>query len=333
MDTEAQRLLIEWYGRCGRDLPWRRTRDPYAIWVSEVMLQQTQVETALPYYARWMERFPTLRSLADADEQDALAIWQGLGYYRRCRMLHQAARMLAGEALPTSSQAWRKVPGVGRYTAGAVASITLSERAAAVDGNVERVFARFTGCELTGHALNRAAWQWAESLVPRQEPGRWNQALMELGARVCTPARPRCSACPLRDACAAHVGGLVDQLPRPKPRPAVVEVETEIWVTSCGERFGVRRIEDGSWWRGLWGFPTGTGDMLRAAWPMASVRAAGTHRHTVTRHRILLRVFSAWLVDPASGLHWVTREDLDRLPMPAPHRKALAMADRSVDFE
>ncbi len=199
-------LLLEWYERNRRDLPWRRTRDPYAIWVSEVMLQQTQVAVVEGRYKAFMNRFPTVGSLAQAAEQDVLALWSGLGYYRRARMLHQGARYLMqgqrGGKLPVTALELRELPGVGGYTAAAVASIAFGERIAVVDGNVERVVCRLAGWEADRTAPRRRAIErLTTELLDPERPGDFNQAMMELGATLCHPRSPRCPDCPLAEVC------------------------------------------------------------------------------------------------------------------------------------
>jgi len=202
--TAVSTDLLRWYRAHRRDLPWRRTRDPYAIWVSEVMLQQTRVETVVPYYERFLRAFPTPAALAEADASQVLAMWSGLGYYRRARLLHQGARAVAGRPMPTSARELLTVPGIGRYTAGAIASIAHGEVAPLVDGNVARVIARlFALREDVSHGAGRErVWSLAAELLAEPDasadPGAFNQSLMELGARICVPREPRCSACPLQ---------------------------------------------------------------------------------------------------------------------------------------
>src|ERR1035438_6680659 len=199
-----RRDLLHWYRRHHRQLPWRATRDPYRIWVSEIMLQQTRVETVLPYYARWLRAFPTVHALAQAKDDRVLKLWEGLGYYSRARNLHRAARIVVREydgKLPRTANGLRQLPGIGRYTAGAIASIAFGERVPLVDGNVARVFARIFAITTNVKAPRTMdkLWQLAEQLIPDRDPGDFNQALMELGALVCTPKNPRCDAWPPRD--------------------------------------------------------------------------------------------------------------------------------------
>lgn len=198
----AQRALLHWYCRERRELPWRETRDPYRIWVSEIMLQQTRVAAVIEYYRRFLARFPDVHSLAKAKESEVLAAWSGLGYYRRARAMHAAAQKIVGELggeFPQTAASLAELPGVGRYTAAAVASIAFTEPIAVVDGNVERVLSRFLGRDLRDR---KETWEHAQALLSRSNPGDWNQAVMELGATVCLPTDPRCLLCPVRKWCA-----------------------------------------------------------------------------------------------------------------------------------
>ena len=221
------RRLRAWYRRRKRDLPWRRTRDPWPVWVSEVMLQQTQVATATPFYQRFLERFPTLESLARAPIADVLTQWAGLGYYRRARYLHEAARTVVRDyagRIPADPEAFRRLPGVGRYTTAAVLSICFGTPLAVLDGNVARVLSRRFALAASVRDPRGAQMLWAlaQALVPPRAPGDWNQAMMELGATVCTPRAPRCDACPLAAECEARARGRVDVLP-PVPKRRAVE--------------------------------------------------------------------------------------------------------------
>jgi A/G-specific adenine glycosylase len=254
--------LLRWYDRHRRDLPWRRTRDPYRVWVSEIMLQQTRVETVIPYYERFLERFPDVESLARARLEEVLSLWSGLGYYQRARRLHAAAHEIVREhegAFPRDLESARGLPGVGRSTAGAILSIGYGEPAPVLDGNVRRVLARRFAARAAAGApsLERRLWELAQSLVAGERPGDVNQALMELGATVCLPgAAARCSRCPLRSDCAAFARGLVDRLPaKERARPP----RSETWavaVAQRGGRFLVRRREDGALLGGLFELPT-----------------------------------------------------------------------------
>ncbi|MCX7800973.1 MAG: A/G-specific adenine glycosylase [Fimbriimonadales bacterium] len=332
--------LLAWYRRNARDLPWRRTRDPYAIWVSEVMLQQTRVEAVVPRYLRWMERFPNVLSLARASEDEALALWQGLGYYRRCRRLLQGARWILENGLPECAAEWRAVPGVGEYTAAAIASIALGEAVPVVDGNVERVFARLTGCRESGAELKRQAWKWAARNLFARDPGAWNQALMELGATVCTPRKPSCDGCPLAARCVAKQSWTVEELPVGRSRTPVRHLRHVVWVPVAAGKVALRRIPPGQWWEGLWEFPRvdATEDpeaaerelaaLLPGAWP----ERLGGFRHVVTHHKITVEAWLVRLDEPRAldGLQWFGWEEVARLALPTPQRKVLRLAREGI---
>ena len=239
--------LLAHFDRTRRDLPWRRTTDPYAIWVSEVMLQQTRVDAVIPYYERWMARFPSTDALARADLDDVLVHWQGLGYYSRARNLHRAAREVRERLngrVPGEADELRRLPGVGEYTAGAVASIAFGRRVPAVDGNVRRVLSRLHDIEEPRPAQLR---RLAGDMVPADRPGDFNQALMELGATICTPRAPRCGTCPVSRWCRARRLGVQEERPRPKSKKRVPEeaVETAVVVREDGALLLVRRPEEG----------------------------------------------------------------------------------------
>jgi A/G-specific adenine glycosylase len=253
--VELRRALLDHYDRHQRRLPWRGERDPYRILVSEVMLQQTRVETVLDYYEAWLERFPDLESLAAAETDDVLEVWEGLGYYRRARNLHGAARLVRerhGGSLPDDFAALRELPGVGAYTAGAVASIAFGERTPAVDGNVRRVLARIFDVPDPKPAWLRDT---AADLVDPDRPGDWNQALMELGATICTPRGPRCGRCPVAEWCSARAAGTQEERPvavsRKPPRRAVFVVA----VLHDGGRVLLGRRPEGGLLGGMWAFP------------------------------------------------------------------------------
>jgi len=256
-----RRRLLAWFDRSARDLPWRRTRDPYAIWVSEIMLQQTRVDTVVPYYQRFIERFPTPAALAEADEDSVLASWSGLGYYRRARHLHRGVREVVaryGGRVPRDREARLGLPGVGRYTAGAIGSIAFDIPEPVVDGNVARVLSRLRGIDgPAGTArTDRALWEAAAELVRGERPGDLNQALMELGATVCTPAAPGCGGCPVARRCVALREGRVEELPRPRERKA----PREVWLAAVEATVGRPPRTwlakgDGTLFGGLWGLP------------------------------------------------------------------------------
>ncbi|HET6342523.1 MAG TPA: A/G-specific adenine glycosylase, partial [Gemmatimonadota bacterium] len=270
----VRRRLLDHYDRHGRDLPWRGETDPYRIWVSEVILQQTRVETAIPFYRRWMERFPTLEALAGADSEAVMAAWSGLGYYRRARHLHRAALMVRDRldgVLPSKADDLRKLPGIGAYTAGAVASIAFGRREPAVDGNARRVLSRLFDLERpSGAALARLAG----ALVPADRPGDFNQALMDLGATVCLPRVPRCTACPLETLCLARRRDTVPERPAPRQRREIPEFAVGVAVISSprGQVLLARRPDEGLL-GGTWEFPGALAGRregpARAAWRAA----------------------------------------------------------------
>lgn len=256
---EIRHRLLGWYDANRRDLPWRSQGgarpDPYSVWVSEVMLQQTRVETVRPYFERWMAAFPTVHVLAEAPEDSVLKAWEGLGYYSRARNLHRAVREVAaryGGEVPADPDAFRSLPGVGRYTAGAVASIAFAREAPIVDGNVRRVFARLTD---TAAPSDADLWQLAERIVVGERPGDLNQALMELGAIVCVPRSPHCGECPVREHCRAFAAGTVDDRPaRRSAKPVPVEHHGVAVLVRDGHALLIKR-PDGGRLAGMWEFP------------------------------------------------------------------------------
>ena len=255
-----RRNLVTWYARSGRDLPWRRTADPYRIWISEIMLQQTTVSAVVPYYERFLSRFPDIYALAAARESDVLRYWEGLGYYSRARNIHRTARHLVefrGGRFPADHAALCALPGIGRYTAGAIASFAFDERAPIVEANTLRLYCRLLGYD--GDPRSGAGqgllWSFAERILPRRSPGRFNQALMELGATTCTPSRPACDRCPLRSCCRSFADGTQSIIPRPKERPRIVEVTEAAVAVHREGRYLLRRRGAGERWAGLWDFP------------------------------------------------------------------------------
>jgi A/G-specific adenine glycosylase len=278
------RLLVEWFGRGHRDLPWRRTRDPYRIWVSEIMLQQTRSATVIPYYERFLERFPTVESLAAAGEHEVLALWSGLGYYSRARNLRKAAQaVVARGGFPAGYEELLGLPGIGEYTAAAVASIAFGLPHAAVDGNVLRVVARLENdaSDIVAPATRRRFRLAVQGWLDARRAGEFNQALMELGATVCLPRNPLCPACPLAGWCRAREAGTAGQLPV-KLRAAEPESHRiEVLIVRRGDRVLLRQRDAGAArLGGFWELPS-PGDLPEAA----PGEAVGEVRHTITRHR------------------------------------------------
>ncbi len=256
-------LVVDHFRKIQRDLPWRRTTDAYAIWVSEIMLQQTRVQTVIPYYERWLASFPTVNALADAELDDVLAHWAGLGYYSRARNLHKGAADVVARydgRVPDTVKELRTIAGIGRYTAGAIASIAHGTRAPLVDGNVARVFARVFEIEddIKSTAAAKRLWQLADELVPAEAPGDFNQGLMELGATICTPTKPSCLLCPLRSDCKAYASGRQHDLPVMPKRKRKHELPQldmcAAWVERKRKVLLWRRRADGLY-GGLWELP------------------------------------------------------------------------------
>lgn len=334
-----RRALLAWYRRHRRLLPWRATRDPYAIWISEAMLQQTRVEAAEPYWRRFLAALPDLEALAAASEERVLELWSGLGYYRRARALHAAARVIVhehGGSFPRERAAARALPGVGPYTAGAVLSIAYDRPEPVVDGNVARVLSRWYALEgdATTSAAMRRLWALAEELVPqRGGAGDWNQALMELGATLCRPREPRCARCPVSSRCRAFLGGLTGSIPAPRARPQPVDVALELaWVLRRGRVLVVQRPPGGRM-AGLWELPTrelaadGPPRLHPREWPLGlelePSGELGRLRHSITRHRIQARVVSGGIQGAPKGLRWVPQGQLGELALTGLSRKAL----------
>ena len=314
------RALAAWFGKNARDLPWRRIRDPYAILVSEIMLQQTQVATVIPFYERWLARFPDFASLATAEESDVLSLWQGLGYYSRARNLHRAAKTVVEKhdgKMPRNPAHIRALPGIGRYTAGAVASFAFDLPEPLVDANVARVLARLLDLRepIDSTAGQSALWAAAISLVPRNGARVFNGAIMELGALVCTPRTPRCGECPIRKSCAASANGTEESLPRKKPRRKQAELaEHCAWTVHRGRI--LLEHQTGKRWRGLWKLPA-----LPAAPHTAPLL---TIEYPFTHHRVTLSVFPQPAPSPLrENLAWHPLATLSSLPLTAPHRRAI----------
>lgn len=332
LDTAA---LLRWYSQHKRPLPWRNSSDPYPIWVSEVMLQQTRVTTVIPYFERWMARFPTVEDLASSPEQSALALWQGLGYYRRCKLLRAGALWVVERGVPQSYAGWLGVPGVGPYTAAAIASICLGEPIAVADGNVKRVYARQTCDSSTGAALDKSALRWAAGWMEDHEPGEFNQALMELGATVCTPRSPTCFQCPLKPSCSSAAQGKPENFPRRPPKRQPERVVFEVWAPVFEGKFGIHRVPPGPWWQGLWEFPRAevgprsggsAGDSLRQVVGPGWVEDMGDVSHHVSRFRIECRASLVRCDAPSPLLEWYDTERLSSVPLPALSTKVLKLA-------
>ncbi len=259
---DIRRRLLRWYKQHARDLPWRLTCDPYAIWVSEVMLQQTQVDTVIPYYERFLKRLPTVAKLANARLDTVLKLWEGLGYYRRARNLHKAAKVIMtefGGVFPSTHAGLMKLPGIGRYTAGAIASIAFNQAEPLVDGNVARVFCRlfYLDRDPKSQDMQRQLWSIATDLVQGKEPGHLNQALMELGALVCRSQQPDCSHCPLQSKCLAFHQKAQDKLPLASPKKSVPVYTVALGIIWHQDKILIDQRKPEGHLGGLWEFPGG----------------------------------------------------------------------------
>ncbi len=343
-----QRALINWYNKHKRDLPWRRTQDPYAIWVSEIMLQQTQVDTVIPYYQRFLKRFPTIRELARASEDDVLALWSGLGYYRRARLLHRAAQIVAVQhngVFPRDRAARLKLPGLGAYTAGAIASIAFNLPEPIVDGNVARVFSRYFGIHepLGSRQNDELLWSHAHKLVPKHKPGDFNQALMELGATVCKKTEPLCQQCPIRRGCVAFAQNKTAQLPIAKVRKAPKKVTWQallITKTQRGQKHVALMQNSGALYGGLWSLPTIEGssqqtlkaladqlniDVPLRLKPVAKLKHQLTHR-TLTVKLYHIKAHTLTKTKLTNDVRWATLKQSDALALSTLTRRLLQSA-------
>ncbi len=321
-----RRALLAWYRRSARALPWRATRDPYRIWVSEVMLQQTRAAAVVPYYRRFLGAFPNVRRLAKASEQELLRVWAGLGYYQRARNLHRAARRIVELGrFPREYDSIRALPGVGEYTAAAVASIAFNLPYAVLDGNVTRVLARLLAEKTdvragTGKARLRRA---AGELLDREQPGEFNQALMELGATVCLPRNPRCGDCPLAGWCRARRMGVVSQIPVKRRREGPQPSERTLLLIERNGSLLLKRRPPAGQLPGFFELPEA------ADLPKARLGAElGRFHHSITNRRYLITVRSARGVVPEGPFLWAPECDLSELPLTTATRKALALRSK-----
>ena len=321
-------LLIDWYRQGHRDLPWRRITDPYRIWISEIMLQQTRAQAVIPYYERFLARFPSVESLAAAPEQAVLAAWSGLGYYSRARLLRRAAQQIrAAGAFPGEFAAIRELPGVGDYTAAAIASIAFGLPHAVLDGNVLRVVARVEkdgsdiGSGQTRERFRSIAQEWLD-LRAAEPPGIFNQALMELGATVCLVRKPLCLLCPLSQVCRAHATGTVEQLPVKLRRKEPVRLEGVLLIIRNRGKVLLReRSASERRMAGFWELPTP--EQLPGAHILAAI---GTVRHTITHHHYTFQVAKALAPRSRQPFRWFPPRELSEIPLSTTARKALRLA-------
>lgn len=341
------RRMLRWYERSRRELPWRVPRgskdlpDAYHVLLSETMLQQTQVATVIPYFHRFLERFPTLADLAAAQEQDVLRMWQGLGYYSRARNLCKAAQQIVaghGGKVPSSVEALIGLPGIGRYTAGAIASLAFDQRAPILDGNVQRVLCRIDKIEADprDRRTQDLLWHRAEQIVPKSQPGEFNSAMMELGAVVCTPRSPQCLICPVKACCEAFAAGLQDQIPIPKKTVATPILRRRTYCISHDDHWLIEQRPATGRWASMWQFitidpqaeaPAGVASLIKSPEPLGKVRHALTHR----RYEFdVFRCSISRRSKAAENRAWVTLEGLNQFPLPRPHVLIAKMLQTSL---
>jgi A/G-specific adenine glycosylase len=347
---ELAERLLSWFKKNRRDLPWRKTKDPYAIWLSEVMLQQTRVKTALDYFPRFLSAYPTVEKLAKADLSDVLGSWSGLGYYRRARALHAGAREVVekyGGQLPRDAASLRQISGIGPYTAGAISSIAFGAREPLVDGNVARVLARIFAktCDVRTPAGMKEMWGLARELVPEKNPGRFNESLMELGATVCVPGEPRCGECPVRDLCEGRARGIAAELPVAKKKKPPREIDVVALVARRKDRLLLGRRRASGLFGGLWEPPMVELDGQRPEATLGSLlggsivglEVAGEQTHVLTHRRIKVTIATGDIEGepPESGgaaydrFEWLRSSELGSLGMSSLARKILvACSDR-----
>lgn len=328
--------ILNWYRPHDRSLPWRHTKKPYAIWVSEIMLQQTQATTVIPYYERFMETFPTVDDLALGDEEVLLKLWQGLGYYRRARNLKKAALVIHEKGMPQTFEGLRELPGIGDYTAAAIASIAFDEPVAAVDGNLLRIYSRLYCVDdvIDRSKGKNKIFALANEDISRERPGDFNQAMMDLGNKVCTPENPLCLLCPLRDDCAAFKEGRVAELPKKTPKKKQTFLDYTLLLLDLDDSFLLEKRETGLL-HGMWGFPLienhlKTEDVQKYLTERnvmtRSVENRGSYRH-IFSHRIwnitiVYAKVDALFAKEESGL-WVDKKELERYAIPSAFQPAL----------
>jgi A/G-specific adenine glycosylase len=349
-----RRRLLAWYAAHKRELPWRRSREPYRVWISEIMLQQTQVATVSDYFDRFVNTFPDVQSLAAAEETDVLRQWEGLGYYRRARQLHAAAKKVVedfGGNFPSQLDKLQLLPGVGRYTAGAIASISFDRRAPILEANTIRLISRLIAFRGNPHSQmgQRPLWQVAEEILPHKRASEFNQALMELGSLVCTPNEPKCSSCPLSTVCAAFAAGLQREIPPAKPRKIYTDLHEAAVIVRKNGSVLVRQCAPDERWAGLWDFPRFTleadGPLFARTEIAAKVSlqtgiecAPGgllkTMKHGVTRYRITLDCYQATYVSgrvratKCALVRWLPISKLCLLPLCTTGRKIANLIGR-----
>lgn len=319
------RPLLVWYEREARDLPWRRTRDPYATWISEIMLQQTRVEAVKSYYDRFMSELPTVADLAAVDETRLLKLWEGLGYYSRARNLKKAAELIVlryGGRLPRSYDELLTLPGIGAYTAGAIASIAFDIPVPAVDGNVLRIVSRVLAMDkdIADARTKRTITDLIGRVLPREHAGDFNQALMDLGATVCLPiGKARCAVCPLSGVCMAYQEDVVSVLPIKSPKKKRRIEKRTVWLAVCGDKIALHKRADKGLLAGLWELPNEEGthsmkvwreELVARGWQIANIKSAGKAKHIFTHIEWHMNGYWLEVTEPIAEWEWIQREEL-----------------------
>ncbi len=350
MQQYIQQALLVWYDQSRRDLPWRQTVDPFSIWVSEIMLQQTRVDTVIPYYKRFLERFPTLLALADAKLDEVLVLWKGLGYYTRARNLYLGAKYVVDNydgIVPSTLKEIKGIAGIGDYTAGAILSIAYNLPYPAVDGNVIRVLSRVYAIDrdVAEHRTKKEIHLRAQALVPSDRPGAFNQAVMDLGAGICTPTNPGCFRCPLRDHCVAQQLGIQEQLPIKQPRPQRRMIQRQIAIICRDNRFLLVKRPEKGLFGGLWEFPGFDWTMSNKGLGDNSVREIGqwifsefgcfsskiepllNGKHVFTHMEWQMQAYLCEIQGPVDNIargQWYSVKEMDALAIPTAYKMILA---------
>ncbi|OGW86023.1 MAG: A/G-specific adenine glycosylase [Omnitrophica bacterium RIFCSPHIGHO2_02_FULL_46_11] len=346
--SQFQKRLISWFLKHQRPLPWRVHGNPYRIFVVEVMLQQTQMNTVIPYYKRWLKVFPNVGTLSRAPLDQVLKLWEGLGYYTRARNLHKASKIIVtkfGGKIPSDLETLQSLPGIGRYTAGAIASIAFQKPVSLVDGNVMRVLSRVFHIrkDIKKPDTQKLMYQIAKTLIPEKNPGIFNQALMELGSLVCVPEIPKCPACPIKNLCLAYQKGDQSKLPIRSKTVEVKEIEMVVGILAKNGKFLIRRRPNRGIWGGLWEIP-GTmrlpyqkpeealKEEFKSAFgiSIAIVKKVPPFEHRFTHRKALIRPFQIKALSNGRGkqaqtgpVRWVDQKSLNKLSFPVPHQKIL----------
>ncbi|MCX8116815.1 MAG: A/G-specific adenine glycosylase [Desulfobacterota bacterium] len=332
LKKKIQSGLLQWFEKNQRELPWRKTKDPYAIWVSEIMLQQTQVATVIPYYRKFLKTFPTVRSLARADLSKVLKVWEGLGYYSRARNLHRASQVIVSRfngKIPDNIRDLLSLPGVGKSTAGAVLSIAFNQEVPILDGNVKRVLSRFFALSGATHKTEKILWKYSASLIPKGHAASFNQALMDLGATTCIPKNPFCLQCPINFLCKGYRLGEPERFPTRPVKKKIPHIEAVAAVIQKDDKLLLKQRPSKGFLGGLWEFPNWRLDGQRdlTVYLREKVKKElglkvkckvflGTFQQTYSHFKLTLHVFRCQTLNPIAKGEWVAIKKLKLLPMP-----------------